>query len=428
MKQYRGAVAAVLTLSSAFGGGVYDVRDFGAKGDGVAKDTVAIQKAIDAASAAGGGTVEVPAGTYLSGTIWLRSNIDFYLGAGAVIKASTNRVDYNAPDAFPQNRTNSFECNSGGHLVLCVEQKNVTLRGPGKIDGSGPAIVLDKDGRRRPGNAVTYTGLDWRPGQMVMFVESDGIRLQDIALENSPYWTCYLHACNDITIRGVQIKNHPQIWNGDGIDLDECQYVTISDCRIQSADDAITFRAVDGKNYKRHQDMAYVTVNNCVLRTHACNAFRVGVGGRDIHDITVSNITIEDSRTAVMIGNGYPNNQRNPQPVRGTGVWNMNFSNIWSHTREFCLLLAQFSGEATTRNISFSNCGGTVDRKSRIWSNARIPFENITFRNVNYDHGVEAVNVKGLSLTGGTLAELPMDPEARKRLSDDITNYRKMTW
>lgn len=407
-------------------GGVFDVRDYGARGDGVAKDTAAIQKAIDAATAAGGGTVELTAGTYLSGTIWLKDNVDFHLGAGATLLGSTEPADYNAADAFPQNRTSQFECNSGGHLVLCVEQRNVTVRGPGRIDGNGPKITLDKDGKRFPGNDVTYTGLTWRPGQMLFFAECENVRIQDVALENSPYWTCYVYGCERVAIRGVHIRNHPLVWNGDGIDLDASRYVTIADCRIESADDAITLRACS-KGLRRPRDMAYVTVQNCFIRTFECNAIRIGVGDHDIHDAAFSNIVVEDSRTAVMIGNGYAH-MKHPGEVRGTGVRNIRFDNMWSHTREFCLILAQFSGGATTENVAFSDIGGTADRKSRLWGNAKFPFRNITFRNVDFDHGVEAVNVSGLSVSGGSLKELDMDPDARRKLSDDITNYRNMTW
>ena len=419
--------AVALAAAAATGtAAVHDVRAYGAKGDGAAKDTAAIQRAIDAASAAGGGTVELPAGTYLSGTVWLKSNVDFHLCAGATLLGSTDPADYNAPDAFPQNRTSEFECNSGGHLVLAVEQRNVTVRGPGCINGNGPKITLDAAGRRFPGNSVTYTGLTWRPGQMLFFAECENVRVTDVELLDSTYWTCYVYGCSHVAIRGVHIRNHPLTWNGDGIDLDASRYVTVSDCRIESADDAITLRACT-KGLRNPQDMAFVTVQNCLIRTHKCNAIRIGVGERDIHDAAFSNIVVEDSRTAVMIGNGYAH-MKHPGTVRGTGVWNMRFDNMWTHTREFALILAQFSGGATTRNVAFSNIGGTTDRKSRLWGNARFPFADISFRNVDLPNGVEAVNVTNLTFSGGTLAEIELPPETRAKLSDDITNYRRMTW
>ena len=407
--------------------GVYDVRDFGAKGDGLAKDTAAIQAAIDKATAAGGGTVELPAGTYVSGTIWLKNNIDFHLCAGATLLGSPDKEDYNRPDAFAQNSTNAYESNSGAHLVLCVEQRNVTVRGPGKINGNGPHFVLDKDGKRFPGNEVTYSGIDWRPGQMLYFVESENIKIEDVDLLDSTYWTCFIHGCTRVSIRGVYIRNHPLTWNGDGIDLDSSQYVTISDCNIYSADDCITLRAA-GRRLKKPQDMAFVAVNNCILRNYHCNAFRIGVGNMDIHDAVFSNIIVEEARTAIMTGNGYAP-PRAGGKVRGTGVRNMRFDNIYvKHAREFCLILAQFSGEATTEDIHISNAHGVVDRESRIWGNAAFPFKNITFSNIGIDTEVEVVNVDGLVIDGGRMREKSLSPEERAKLSDDISNFRNMTY
>ena len=117
--------------------GVYDVRAYGAKGDGITKDTVAVQAAIDAAGAAGGGEVVVPAGRYLCGTLYLKSNVDVNLALGATIEGSKDPSDYNRWDFCPQNSKSVAENASGGHLIVCLEQTNVVLRGAGMIDGSG---------------------------------------------------------------------------------------------------------------------------------------------------------------------------------------------------------------------------------------------------------------------------------------------------
>ena len=100
----------------------FNVCDYGAKGDGIAKDTAAIQSAIDAASAAGGGIVTVPPGLYISGSIFLKSNIELYIQSGAVIKASPDIADYNNADVCPQNAASpkNGDNTTGGHLILCI--------------------------------------------------------------------------------------------------------------------------------------------------------------------------------------------------------------------------------------------------------------------------------------------------------------------
>ena len=192
---------AALALVAAVWGEVFDVRAFGARGDGRTKDTAAIQRAVDAAHEAGGGTVEVPAGTYLSGSIFLKSNVDFHVGAGATILGSPDPADYNPWDVCPQNWKSVNESHQGGHLLLCIEQRNVTLRGPGRIDGNSRAFLVGPKGERYP-----QGGFPWRPSQMVYFVESEDIRIQDLELANSCYWSCFLHGCRRVFARGHELK------------------------------------------------------------------------------------------------------------------------------------------------------------------------------------------------------------------------------
>ena len=143
------------------------VSAFGAVGDGIVNDTAAIQRAIDAAAAAGGGEVLLPAGTYRSGSLFLRTGVDFHLAAGAVLKAIPDPADYNAPDVAPQNRASprTGDNTSGGHLLLCVGQESVTLRGPGRMDGNAPVFLRMPDGYHPP----TNHDIPWRHGQMVWF-------------------------------------------------------------------------------------------------------------------------------------------------------------------------------------------------------------------------------------------------------------------
>ena len=139
--------------------GIYDVRGFGACGDGRTKDTAAMQAAIDAAHAAGGGEVRVPAGRYVVGSVFLKSNVDFHVCAGATIEGSREPADYNKWDVCPQNSRSVAENHEGGHLFLCIEQTNVVLRGEGTIDGNGRYFMSHGYDKSRVGKRTGRNGL-----------------------------------------------------------------------------------------------------------------------------------------------------------------------------------------------------------------------------------------------------------------------------
>ena len=125
----------------------FDIRTYGARTGETC--TVAIQKALDAADAAGGGRVVVPAGTWTSGTLWMRSRVELHLAKGAVLKGSTRKEDYNRNDAFPESFWSDGEEWSGGHLILGYKVEGASITGDGTIDGSGPAFFgeCDEDSR-----------------------------------------------------------------------------------------------------------------------------------------------------------------------------------------------------------------------------------------------------------------------------------------
>ena len=273
---------------------IYNIIDFGAVSDGKTMNTAAIQNAIDKCSETGGRVI-VPAGTFMSGSIELKSNVDFHLEQGAHLLASDKLEDYNDEDAYVQNWSGIDEGWKGKHFIFCVEQENVSITGLGMIDGNATAFFEENTGvtmlhNWRLGFAREKDKVNLRPGQMVVFMECKNIRVEDVTMTQSPCWTLFFHGCEYVQATRLKIKNTYYHANTDGIDIDTCRYVTISDCIIRTGDDAITFRGA-GKRLKSGKACEYITVNNCILSSSAA-AFRIGVGTYPIRHIQVANITI----------------------------------------------------------------------------------------------------------------------------------------
>ncbi len=256
-----------------------NIRNYGAIGDGVTLDTAAIQRAID-----DGGMVYIPAGDYLIGTLYLKSNGGLHLAPGAVLHASHNREDYNADDYCAQNRVFSSEWVTGAHLISAVEQENITIEGYGIIDG---------DGRHWVNEEHDWTPDETRPAQMIFLCECKGVRVTGVHLQNGSYWHLFLHGCCDAVIQGLTIRGDRPRWTNDGIDIDCCCNVRISDCLVDVGDDALTLRAFGVPLLHREAVCENVVVTNCVLRAGKDYGIRVGVGDGVVRNCTLSNLDIE---------------------------------------------------------------------------------------------------------------------------------------
>ena len=203
--------------------GVYPVTEYGAVGDGTHNDTGALQNAIDACSAQGGGQVLVPRGTYRTGTLYLRDNIDLHLGAGSIIRGSTDRTDYNSDDAFPESQAWPAENVTGAHLIVAHSVCNISITGFGTIDGNSsaffdPMAPYEHDDSYRAPRRM-FSVKDWRPGQMVWLCRCRNVAVRDVTLRDAPYWTLLFLGCEDVHVRGLTITNPPQTPNGDGVGI-----------------------------------------------------------------------------------------------------------------------------------------------------------------------------------------------------------------
>ena len=246
---------------------VYDVRDYGALPDGKTLATQPIQKAIDAASAAGGGTVSLPPGTFRSGTLYLKNNVTLSLEPGATLLGSTDPHDYPEHRASVRSYTDQYVCQS---LIAGEGLEHVAIVGRGTIDGNGGAFRW-KEYKNRP--------------YVIRLVRCRDVRVEGIRLQNSPMWMEHYLACDQVRLRGVTVFNHVG-YNNDGVDIDGCHDVCISECMFDCDDDALCLKSTLDRPCRN------VVVSNCVLSSH-CNALKMGTesnGG--FQDVTISNCTI----------------------------------------------------------------------------------------------------------------------------------------
>lgn len=276
--------------------GIYEISDYGAEPNGTTLNTEAIQRAIDDCCAAGGGQLTCGPGRFLTGSIELKSNVELHLESGCELVGSPDLEHYEefVADGFVPG--NAPEMNTKS-LIRAVNADNIAITGPGKIDGSGLAFYNTDDMRGRFFSKPPTA----RP-RMVMFFNCRDVHIEDAAFIDSPCWTFWLMKCERVRITGARVVGDQRMINNDGIDLDSCRDVTVSDCRIRTGDDCIILRAIQ-QMFEEPAPCENITVSNCVLDSW-CQAIRVGCpGDGTIRDATFSNLTIHSENHGISFEN-----------------------------------------------------------------------------------------------------------------------------
>lgn len=343
-----------------------NITDFGAVGDGVTNNAAAIQKAIDLCHTQGGGTVLIPAGIFKTGTIWLKSHVELHLAEGATLLASENMDDYNAFDAYPQNFSYPDEQWVGKHLIIALETENVAITGSGTIDGNG-RLFYDKPEKIwrflwPEGLSLSKDKENLRPGQLICFVECTDVKMRDVHVRNATCWCCFFHGCENVEIHGLEIKNDPTYANTDGLDIDCCRCVTVSDCTIDTGDDAIAIRGNGQLLKNTSHGCEHVKITDCVLGSSS-SAVRIGVGDREIHHIRISNITVTRAATAFNLLTNY-------FPGCFTPLYDISFSGI-SLEKTYRLFEMAAWENGPIRDLSFKDVYAHTFGGSYIFSNGR---------------------------------------------------------
>ena len=252
----------------------YNIVDYGAKSDTTVLSTAALQRAVDACSAAGGGRVVVPAGSYKTGSIVLRSNVHLYLELGATLYGSTRLEDYTPMRSdYVSLRTQTTTI----QLIYADSVQNVCLDGQGTIDGRGrafPKLSWNDEGITRP--------------HLLRFIRSSDITVRGITLKNSGCWMQHYLACDRLTIDGIVVFNRNN-YNNDALDLDGCHDVIVHGMMADSDDDGITLKSTSPRLCEN------IRISDCVVSSH-CNAVKLGTetnGG--FRNINISGIVVKPS-------------------------------------------------------------------------------------------------------------------------------------
>jgi hypothetical protein len=276
----------------------YNIRDFGAVGDGETLDTAALQSAIDACHKDLGGTVLVPAGTFVIGTTELKSNVTLHIAAAGTLLGSNHGKDYFAADAIPLEGDSTLGDGNTG-LLFAVNAENIIVEGPGMIDGRGAQFHGPKRGDPSPAG---ISG-SHRPYHL-MFYRCKNLRIRDIFLKDCAFHSMRIVQCIYAWFSGIHLHSRV-ISNNDGFHFISCEYMHVSNCDIQCQDDAC---ALFGS-------CKFITVTDCTFSTR-WSVFRFGGGTAE--NIAVSNCIIDTVFGCPIKLHGSPNSR----------FENMSFSNL----------------------------------------------------------------------------------------------------
>ncbi|WP_373166432.1 glycoside hydrolase family 28 protein [Agathobaculum sp. Marseille-P7918] len=300
---------------------IYHVQNFGAKADGVTNDAAAIQAAIDACSAAGGGRVVLESGkTYYASSIVLKPGVDLHLERGSLLKAHEDIHTYLHPnegqkDDGIEHIGTPVTLKPSYAFIYAKDADNIAISGPGTIDGNAYAFVK----RVSP----YYVTGDFYPRPTLIYVEHcNHISFTEVVLQNAPFWTLHPAGCDDVLISQIRILNDLDVANSDGIDPDHSTNVRIIGCHVTCADDCICLKSSAGN--MEYGPTKNVIISNCTLISTSA-ALKIGTEGTgNFENVLVDNCIISGSNRGISI-----------QIRDGGNVSNVSFSNIIIETRRF---------------------------------------------------------------------------------------------
>lgn len=388
-------IASMAGRSVAYAQTVFDVREAGATGDGTTLDTEAIQKSLDACGKTGGGTVLLPAGTYLSKPLVIRTKTTLRLEKGATLKATDDPADYAREDG--SGKFNDFL--TGKRL------EDVTIEGEGVIDGSGERWWIPAEEARQKKSGYTLP----RPN-LIVLTQVKNLVVRNITIQNAPKFHFVPTECDGVMVENVTILAPERAPNTDAIDPSRCRNVTITGCLIDVGDDNVAVKSgktVDGREFACEG----LTITNCTFKHgHGVSIGSETVGG--VKDVVVRNCTFEDTDNGIRIKS---------DRQRGGTVENLLYENITmknvrgaiTFTSYYPKIPATDTDQPITKttpaykNITIRNLKATSTKDAGVIVGLpESPIENVLLENVEITaegKGLEIRHVRGIELVNVTI-------------------------
>jgi len=294
-----GLTGAIATAASpAFAqtvGRTFDAADFGAVGDGEAINTRPIQAAIDAAAGAGGGTVVLKPGVYLSGSLFVKSNVTLLIGRGATLKGLRDLA------AYPMVRTRvaGIEMDWPAGLLNIYQQKNAKITGEGLVDGDGKVFWDSYWALRReydPKDLRWAADYDCRRPRLIHVYDSEAVEVSGLNLARSGFWTVHVCYSRDVKVSDLIIRNNlgGRGPSTDGIDIDSSERVLVERCDLSVNDDAICIKAGrDWDGLRVARPCRQVKIRDCIVRDALAGMTFGSETSGGFEDIEVSGLRIE---------------------------------------------------------------------------------------------------------------------------------------
>ena len=430
--------------SSSSAAAAFLVTSYGAKCDGSTDDTAAIQKTLDAPSAASG-TVSFPQGTCMIGAIYVGSNTTVQIDTGVTLKAiqaatwwditttlasgATTGLLSDGTTHYPQVpvRVQGVEMNWASAIVNVRNASNVTIKGGGTIDGNGQSWWTHYYGAGTTNH--TAENVTWalnydeqRPRTLELY-NASGVNVSGVTLKNSPFWTFHICYSDTITVDGVTVYNMPTATTGkmpstDGIDIDSSTNVEVMNSDITANDDTFVIKSGrDGDGLRVNKASAYIKIHDSIVRAGAA-AFTIGSetsGGA--HDIEVYNIHVIPATALINSNIGYKTGGPavyngfvfKTAPTRGGTMENVNIHDIVIDDAYYFLTCSGAWGSTNAIPTTFS----TTYLKPDYWPAIMLAptsteagyatYKNFTFKNITMAHVESSVfSVAGSTLTDST--------------------------